>query len=91
MLQRETHGVGMGHITSDRIEEGRLQRLRPVLVEQAQQRGGDAAQVVATLRGHLQQLGAGGDDLGECVAAAVRAGMALVCDRACKWVGSSIT
>ena len=55
---------------------------RPVLVEQAQQRRGDAAQVVAALGGHLQQLGAGGRDLGQRVAAAVRAGPALVLDQA---------
>ena len=46
-----------------------LQQRRAILVEQAQLRGRDAAQVVAALSGHLQQLGAGRGDQGQGVAA----------------------
>ena len=85
-LQRQVHGVGMGHVASDGFEQGGLQRLRPVLIEQAQQRGADAAQVVAPLGGHLQQLGGRGGDLGQRVAAAVCARATLVLDQ-CLQVG----
>lgn len=80
-LECESDNVGMGHVPSDSLQQGGLQRRRPVLIEQAQQRRSDAAQVVAAKCGHLQQSGGRGGDLGERVAAAVRARSALVLDQ----------
>ena len=56
-----------------RLRRWPLAGRRAIALEQAQQRRGDGAQVVAARGGHLQQLGAGGHDLGQRVGAAMRA------------------
>ena len=92
MLECKAHGVGMGHVGGDGHQQGGLQRRRPVLIQQAQQRRSDAAQVVAALGRQLQQLGGRGCDLGQRVAAARCARTLRLCStKACKWAGSSMT
>ena len=80
-FQRQTHGVGMWHIPANSFEQCRLQCRCPVLVEQTQQLSSDATQAVAAKGCHLQQFAGCGCDPGQRVAAAMRAGLALVLDQ----------
>ena len=48
-LQCQAHGVGVRHVALERLGDGRLQRGGAIALEQAQQRGGDRAEVVAAL------------------------------------------
>ena len=71
----------MRHVAANSFEHRRLQRRRPVLIQQTQQLGGDTAQAVAARGRQLQQRGARRRDLSQGVAAAVGARTALVFDQ----------
>ena len=59
-LQRQAHGIGVRHTALDRIAHRRLEFSAAIAIEQAQQRGSDGAQILATLSGTDEQLPAGG-------------------------------
>jgi hypothetical protein len=76
-LQRQAHRVGMGHVTPEGFGDPRLQLGDAVAIEQAQQGGGDGAEVVAALGGPGEQLGAVGCGPGKAVGSAMLASLAF--------------
>jgi hypothetical protein len=83
----QTDGVGMWHVAVEGGADGGLQLARPVAVEQAQQRGGDRAEIVAAFAGADQQGPAGRCRRGEAIGAAVTARGALVVDQGADMAG----
>ena len=80
-LQCQTHGVRVRDTPIERFQDGGLHRCGVVALQQAQQGGGDRAEVVAALGSALQQGLAGRGGLGEAIDGALRTGLALVGDQ----------
>ena len=59
-LQRQTHCIGVRHPTGQRGNNGALHLGGAIAINQAQQRRGDGAQVLAACTGLIEQLLAGG-------------------------------
>src|SRR5215467_925076 len=80
-LEDQAHGIGVRHVTLERLEDRLLQLGGAVAGEQLLQRGGDAAEIVAALGGASEQGWARRRRSGEMVGGTLAAGGVLVCDQ----------
>lgn len=80
-LQREAHGIGVRHAAPECFAHRCLELGAAIAIKQAQQRGGDAAQVLAAPGRTDEQLPAGWGSVGAPIGATVMAGPSLMIDQ----------
>ena len=81
VLERQTHGVGVGHIAIEGLADGGLQLGGAIARQQPHQGGGDGSQIVAALAGTREQPLAGRCGLSQKVGRSVAAGGVLLLDQ----------
>ena len=74
-FERQANRVGMWHITLKRLADGRIELARAVTIQQPEQGGGDAAEVIAALSGAEEQDLAGRRGLCQAIGRSVAAGL----------------
>jgi hypothetical protein len=54
-FQSQAHGIGVRHVAGEGLADGGVEFARPILLQQADQGGGNGAEIVAALGGADQQ------------------------------------
>src|SRR5215468_2693635 len=81
MLERQSHGVRVRHVTVERLDDGRLQIAGSVTLQKSHQGGCNSSEIVAALGGAGQQCQTGRHRLSETISGTMPAGSVLVFDQ----------